>query len=83
MSHESDMEYDPSNARGDEKDVLTEEESFDSDEEEEVAKIFKIDTNVFDFKTPMCRAFKEFNYLLQIDPDVLSKDIKGFKTYKD
>ncbi|GKB02853.1 hypothetical protein Tco_0830942, partial [Tanacetum coccineum] len=28
-------------------------------------------------------AFKEFNYLLQIDPDVLTKNIEGFKTYED
>ncbi|GJT13136.1 hypothetical protein Tco_0860178 [Tanacetum coccineum] len=28
-------------------------------------------------------AFKEFNYLLQIDPDLLTEDIEGFKTYKD
>nr|GEV90937.1 splicing factor U2af large subunit B isoform X2 [Tanacetum cinerariifolium] len=27
-------------------------------------------------------AFKEFNYLLQIDPDVLTKDIEGYKTYE-
>ncbi|GKE95523.1 hypothetical protein Tco_1580378, partial [Tanacetum coccineum] len=31
----------------------------------------------------MCKAFNEFNYLLQIDPDLLTKDIKGFKTYED
>ncbi|GKE54244.1 hypothetical protein Tco_1489400 [Tanacetum coccineum] len=31
----------------------------------------------------MCRAFKEFNYLLQIDPNMLTKNIKGFKTYDD
>ncbi|GKF21530.1 hypothetical protein Tco_0070168 [Tanacetum coccineum] len=31
----------------------------------------------------MCRAFKEFNYLSQIDPDVLTINIEGFKTYKD
>ncbi|GKB38953.1 hypothetical protein Tco_0883895 [Tanacetum coccineum] len=49
----------------------------------EVAEIFRIETNVFDFETPTCRAFKEFNYLLQIDLDVLDKDIEGFKTYKD
>ncbi|GJV73323.1 hypothetical protein Tco_1493318 [Tanacetum coccineum] len=45
-----------------------------------------INTNIFDFKTPMCKAFKEFNYLLQIDLDLLTKDIEGFKTceeYKD
>nr|GEV02840.1 hypothetical protein [Tanacetum cinerariifolium] len=27
--------------------------------------------------------FKEFNYLLQIEHDVLTKDIDGFKTYED
>ncbi|GKD52981.1 hypothetical protein Tco_1286368 [Tanacetum coccineum] len=32
-----------------------------------------INTNIFDFETPMCKAFKEFNYLLQIDPDLLTK----------
>ncbi|GJZ80399.1 hypothetical protein Tco_0645393 [Tanacetum coccineum] len=63
---------------------LTDEESSDSDDEDEVAKIFRIETNVFNFKTSLlCRAFKEFNYLLQIDPDVLTKDIDGFKTYDE
>ncbi|GJV40157.1 hypothetical protein Tco_1418597 [Tanacetum coccineum] len=45
-----------------------------------------IDTNIFDFETPMCKDFDEFNYLLQIDLDLLTKDIEGFKTigeYKD
>ncbi|GKC98654.1 hypothetical protein Tco_1168929 [Tanacetum coccineum] len=70
-------------ARGDDEVELTDEESLDSDDEDEVAEIFRIDTNVFDFETPMCRAFKEFNYLLQIDPDVLTKNIEGFKTYED
>ncbi|GJU37778.1 hypothetical protein Tco_1186132 [Tanacetum coccineum] len=70
-------------ARGDDEVELTDEESSDFDDEDKVAEIFRIDTNVFDFETPMCRNFKEFNYLLQIDPDVLTKDIKGFKTYED
>ncbi|GJV23048.1 hypothetical protein Tco_1375743 [Tanacetum coccineum] len=85
MSHESDndMECDPSDARGDDEVELTDEESSDSDDEDEVANIFRIETNVFEFKTPLCRAFKEFNYLLQIDPDVLTKDIDGFKTYEE
>ncbi|GKD23500.1 hypothetical protein Tco_1225203, partial [Tanacetum coccineum] len=59
---------------------LTDKESSDSDNKDEVAKIFRIETNLFDFETPLCRAFKEFNYLLRIDPDVLTKDIDGFKT---
>ncbi|GJX52950.1 hypothetical protein Tco_0281319 [Tanacetum coccineum] len=85
MTHGSgdDMEYDPSDARGDDEVELTDEESSDFDDDDEVAEIFRIDTNVFDFKTPMCRAFKEFNYLSQIDPDVLTINIEGFKTYKD
>ncbi|GJV68131.1 hypothetical protein Tco_1483640 [Tanacetum coccineum] len=70
-------------ARGDDEVELTDEESSDSDNEDKVAKIFRIETNVFDFETPLCRAFKEFNYLLQIDLDVLTKDIDVFKTYKD
>ncbi|GKA82062.1 hypothetical protein Tco_0788810 [Tanacetum coccineum] len=28
-------------------------------------------------------AFNEFNYLLKVDPDLLMKDIIGFKTYED
>ncbi|GJU92890.1 hypothetical protein Tco_1317646 [Tanacetum coccineum] len=82
MKHGSgdDIEYDPSR---DDEVKLTDEESFNSDDEDEVSEIFRIDTNVFDFETPMCRAFKEFNYLLQIDPDVLTKNIEGFKIYKD
>ncbi|GKC57519.1 hypothetical protein Tco_1085117 [Tanacetum coccineum] len=93
-----DKEYDPSNltknalwiywARGDDEVELSDKESSDPDDEnlideDEVAEIFRIETNVFDFETPTCRAFKEFNYLLQIDPDVLTKDIDGFKTYEE
>ncbi|GJT50301.1 hypothetical protein Tco_0976458 [Tanacetum coccineum] len=70
-------------ARGDDEVELTNEESSDSDDEDEIAKFFRIKTNVFDFETPLCRDFKEFNYLLQIDPYVLTKDIDGFKTYED
>ncbi|GJW48687.1 hypothetical protein Tco_0080333, partial [Tanacetum coccineum] len=40
-----------------------------------------IETNLFDYETPLCEKFKEFNYLLKIDPDLLTKDIEGFKTY--
>ncbi|GKE66974.1 hypothetical protein Tco_1521135 [Tanacetum coccineum] len=61
--------------RGDDEVKLTDEEF--SDNEDEVAEVFRINTNIFDFETPMCKAFKEFNYLLQIDPDLLTKDIEG------
>ncbi|GJZ53671.1 hypothetical protein Tco_0608556 [Tanacetum coccineum] len=56
-------------ARGDDEVELTDEESFNSNDKDEVAKIFRIEANVFDFETPLCRAFKEFNYLLHINPD--------------
>ncbi|GJU17919.1 hypothetical protein Tco_1145885 [Tanacetum coccineum] len=66
--------------RGDDEVELIDDES--SDDMNEVAKVFRIDTNLFNFETPMCKAFNEFNYLLQINPDLLTKDIMGFKTYE-
>ncbi|GKB93552.1 hypothetical protein Tco_0979689 [Tanacetum coccineum] len=54
-----------------------------SDKEEETVEIFKNETDVFDYETPLCLAFNEFNYLLKVDPDLLTKDIMGFKTYED
>ncbi|GJT15258.1 hypothetical protein Tco_0873964 [Tanacetum coccineum] len=42
-------------------------------EETEIAEILRIKTDIFQFKTPLCEAFKEFNYLLKIDVD--NKDI--------
>ncbi|GJR24138.1 hypothetical protein Tco_0972665 [Tanacetum coccineum] len=67
--------------RGDDEVELTDEES--SDDEDEIAEVFRIDTNIFDYETPICSAFNEFNYLLKVDPDLLTKDITGFKTYDD
>ncbi|GJX59734.1 hypothetical protein Tco_0291124 [Tanacetum coccineum] len=67
--------------RGDDEVELTDEES--SDDEDDVAEVFRIDTNIFDYETPLCSAFKELNYLLEVDPDLLTKDIIGFKMYED
>ncbi|GKE91098.1 hypothetical protein Tco_1572193 [Tanacetum coccineum] len=67
--------------RGDDEVELTDKEF--SDNEDEVAEVFSIDTNIFDFETPICKTFKEFNYLLQINPDLLTKDIERFKTYDE
>ncbi|GJR08712.1 hypothetical protein Tco_0791364 [Tanacetum coccineum] len=36
-----------------------------------------------EIEIPLCLAFNEFNYLLKVDPDLLTKDIMGFKTYED
>ncbi|GKD76621.1 hypothetical protein Tco_1339242 [Tanacetum coccineum] len=89
VSHEADDDtgYDPSDVAftkwlgGDDEVELTDEEF--SDNEDEVSEVFRIDTNIFDFETPMFKAFKEFNYLLQINLDLLTKDIEGFKTYEE
>ncbi|GJS70705.1 hypothetical protein Tco_0703546 [Tanacetum coccineum] len=67
--------------RGDDEVELTNEES--SDDMDEVAEVFRIDTNLFDFETPICKAFEEFKYLLEINPDLLTNDIEGFNTYED
>ncbi|GJU65550.1 hypothetical protein Tco_1247385, partial [Tanacetum coccineum] len=67
--------------RGDDEVELTDEES--SDDEDEISEVFRIDTNIFDYETPLCSTFNEFNYLLKVDPDLLTKDILGFKTYED
>ncbi|GJV64147.1 hypothetical protein Tco_1474975 [Tanacetum coccineum] len=67
--------------RGDDEVELIDEEFFDN--EDEIAKFYRIDTNILDYETPICSAFNEFNYLLKVDPDLLTKDIMGFKTYDD
>ncbi|GJZ83249.1 hypothetical protein Tco_0648422, partial [Tanacetum coccineum] len=69
--------------KGDDEVELTDKESSDSDGEDEFAEIFRIENNVSDFETPFCKVFKEFNCLLEIDPDVFTKNIDGFQTYDD
>ncbi|GJZ20006.1 hypothetical protein Tco_0556596 [Tanacetum coccineum] len=51
--------------RGDDEVELTDEEF--SDNEDEIAEVFRIDTNIFDYETPICSTFNEFNYLLKLD----------------
>nr|GEV92811.1 hypothetical protein [Tanacetum cinerariifolium] len=58
-------------------------EETNNDVEHEIGEIFRIETNVFNYATQLCEKFREFNYLLKIDPGVLTKDIEGFKTYKE
>ncbi|GJS85781.1 hypothetical protein Tco_0752322 [Tanacetum coccineum] len=50
-------------------------EETDHGDEQEIGEIFRIETNLFDYETPLCKKFKEFNYLLKIDPNVLTNDI--------
>ncbi|GJS21776.1 hypothetical protein Tco_0450408 [Tanacetum coccineum] len=50
-------------------------EADEDDNPEDIAEIFKIESNLFDFETPLCKAFNEFNYLLKIDTDMFTFDI--------
>ena len=43
-------------------------------------KMVLVDVDVFHYETPLCKEFMKFNYLLQIDSDVLTGDLPGFKT---
>ncbi|GKA44237.1 reverse transcriptase domain-containing protein [Tanacetum coccineum] len=58
-------------------------EETNQDDEQEISEIFRIETNLFDYETPLRKKFKEFNYLFKIDSDVLTSDIVGFKTYDE
>ncbi|GJW13394.1 hypothetical protein Tco_0017527 [Tanacetum coccineum] len=58
------------------------EETYEVDKKE-IAEIFRIESDILDYETPLCKAFNEFNYLFPIDPDVLNKDIIRFKTYEE
>ncbi|GKC76109.1 hypothetical protein Tco_1126883, partial [Tanacetum coccineum] len=78
---DDDMGYYLSDIGGDDEVELTNEES--SDDEDEIVEVFRIDTNILYYETPICSAFNEFNYLLKVDPGLLTKDIMGFKTYDD
>nr|GEV25654.1 hypothetical protein [Tanacetum cinerariifolium] len=51
------------------------------DDPDDIAKIFKIEGNLFDFETPLCKALNEFNYLLKIDTYLFTLDIQEIKTY--
>ncbi|GJR57941.1 hypothetical protein Tco_1500103 [Tanacetum coccineum] len=48
------------------------EEDDNLNETENVPEIFKIEGNLFDFETPFCEAFNEFNYLQKIDTDMFT-----------
>nr|GEU56489.1 zinc finger, CCHC-type [Tanacetum cinerariifolium] len=71
--------------KGDEQKVLTNEafSNLEENGEHEVTKIFRIETDIFDFETPLCMTFNEFNYLLKINTDLFTHDIQGDKTYEE
>ncbi|GJW58588.1 hypothetical protein Tco_0105319 [Tanacetum coccineum] len=57
-------------------------EADESDDPDDISEIFKIEGNFFDYETPLCKAFNDFNYLLKIDTDLFTFDIQGIKTYE-
>ncbi|GKA84103.1 hypothetical protein Tco_0805698 [Tanacetum coccineum] len=74
--------------RGEDEVELTNKEFSDPDDEnlinkDEVAEIFRIETDIFNFETPICKAFNESNYLFKTNIDLLTSDILGFKTYDE
>ncbi|GJT12028.1 hypothetical protein Tco_0859070 [Tanacetum coccineum] len=58
-------------------------EEGNNDDEQETTEIFRIETNLFDYKTPLCTKFKEFNFLLKVDPELFTRDIERTMTYED
>ncbi|GKB73997.1 hypothetical protein Tco_0935409 [Tanacetum coccineum] len=54
-----------------------------NNDEHEIAEIFRIETNLFDYETPLCTEFKEFNYLLKVDMNLFTHDIERTKTFED
>nr|GEX18968.1 hypothetical protein [Tanacetum cinerariifolium] len=85
MLHESDddLEYDPSDVEftkcGDNEVKLTNKESSDSDDEDEVAKIFRIETNVFEFETPL----GNFPGAYTISNTLRYQNLEWYKALKD
>ncbi|GJR50660.1 hypothetical protein Tco_1401181 [Tanacetum coccineum] len=58
-------------------------EADEDDNPDNVVEIFKIEGNLFDFKTPLCKSFNELNYLLKIDTDLFTFDVQEIKTYEE
>ncbi|GJS64123.1 hypothetical protein Tco_0678687 [Tanacetum coccineum] len=58
-------------------------ESDEDDDPDDIDEIFMIDGNLFNYETPLCKAFNDFNYLLKIDTDLFAFDIQGIKTYEE
>ncbi|GKE37867.1 hypothetical protein Tco_1461272 [Tanacetum coccineum] len=58
-------------------------EADEDEDQNDVADIFKIESNLFNFEIPLCKAFNEFNYLFKIDTNLFTFDIKKAKTYEE
>ncbi|GJV23223.1 hypothetical protein Tco_1375918 [Tanacetum coccineum] len=91
-AREVDMEYNPSNLvywmRGVDEVVLSNKEvsglkDKNNDDEHKIIEIFRIETNLFDYKTPLCTRFNAFKYLLKVVTELFTHNIKRTNTYKD
>ncbi|GKC59489.1 hypothetical protein Tco_1087087 [Tanacetum coccineum] len=58
-------------------------EAEERDDPDDITEIFKIEGNLFDYETPLYKAFNDFNYLLKIDTDLFDFDIQGIRTYEE
>ncbi|GJX16496.1 hypothetical protein Tco_0217328 [Tanacetum coccineum] len=58
-------------------------EAEEDDNPDDITHIFKIEGNLFDYDTPLCKAFNNFNYLLKIDTNLFTFDIQGIRTYEE
>ncbi|GJX14056.1 hypothetical protein Tco_0205814 [Tanacetum coccineum] len=59
------------------------EEDDNPNETDNVPEIFRIKGNLFDFETPLCEAYHEFNCLLKINTNLFTYDIQNLKTYNE
>ncbi|GJX18845.1 reverse transcriptase domain-containing protein [Tanacetum coccineum] len=55
----------------------------EDDDPDDIAEIFKIDGNLFNYEAPLCKAFNDFNYLLKINTNLFTFDIQGIRTYEE
>ncbi|GKE82501.1 hypothetical protein Tco_1552501, partial [Tanacetum coccineum] len=41
-----------------------------NNDEHEIAEIFRVETNLFDYETPLCTEFRKYNYILKVDTEL-------------
>ncbi|GKE46253.1 hypothetical protein Tco_1477511, partial [Tanacetum coccineum] len=58
-------------------------ETDEDDDPDDIAEIFMIKYNLFDYETSLCKVFNEFNYLLKINTDLFTFEIQEIKNYEE
>nr|GEW10618.1 reverse transcriptase domain-containing protein [Tanacetum cinerariifolium] len=58
-------------------------EAEDGEDLDDTTEIFKIKSNLYDYETPLCSTFNDFNYLHKIDTNLFTFDIQDIRTYKE